>query len=263
MDRTPPPRHLFEQAVPARPVRPLASHFSASDYPALAIRERRQGLVEFALRVARDGRPSGCSVLNQGTASVLEIATCDILLRRARFEPARDSGGQAVEGAVRGRIKWALPPPPPIPDRMMSRHRIRADGSMSDCVVKTLIGNQVRRRESASCERMDTPSDVLTAIRGQSAAPEPHVRTEFRLLRSADEPWPDFARRGERVLARSYARLVVEEGGKVGRCTVVETMTLLGRAPTPCRSAGTVDPRGLSLPSEVRIAMAVILEEGP
>lgn len=263
VDRTQPSPELFDRAVPARSVQPLASYVTSDDYPALAIRAGEQGLVEFALRVGADGRPAGCSVLNQSRSVALEVATCQLLTSRARFEPARDKSGQAVEAAVRGRIKWVLPPAPPMPERMAMRHRIRADGSASDCVMETVIGGEITRRQATICENLQTPAAILAAIRGQSALPEPYVLTEMRLLKSASEPWPDFKESGARVLARSYARLVVEEDGRVSRCTVIESSSIIGRSPNPCRPTMTLNPKGLSLPSELRVVMAVMLEKEP
>jgi protein TonB len=100
-------------ATPARAKANLASLFSDNDYPAEAVAAREQGLVGFALDVGPDGRVSGCTITRSSGSTSLDEATCSLISARARFTPARDSGGAPVADHVRGRISWVLPPPPP------------------------------------------------------------------------------------------------------------------------------------------------------
>lgn len=87
----------------------LAAYFTDDDYPQDAIRKEEQGTVAFRLIIAPDGRVTDCQIDSSSGSSALDAATCRILRSRARFAPARDSGGSAVADEMSGRIKWVLP----------------------------------------------------------------------------------------------------------------------------------------------------------
>jgi len=107
---------LPEQASSTSARANLASYISDSDYPAEAIRAGEQGTVGFKLDIGPDGLVSACTILLSSNSASLDAATCRILQARARFTPARDSAGHAVADAVKGRIRWVLPPDEPEPE---------------------------------------------------------------------------------------------------------------------------------------------------
>jgi protein TonB len=108
-------------AVRARPLRPLPSLFSGYDYPIEAASFNVQGSVEFALVIAANGRVRDCRIVRMSLIRVFGPATCEVLRRRARYTPARDTDGRAVEDMDSGRVFWGLPtvrrpiPPPTRP----------------------------------------------------------------------------------------------------------------------------------------------------
>jgi protein TonB len=86
--------------------RPL---FEASDYPPEARRSGWEGSVIADLTVTAKGRVSQCVVGESSGYAVLDQATCTILTTRAKFYPAKDRSGNAVEDVVRTPpINWAL-----------------------------------------------------------------------------------------------------------------------------------------------------------
>ena len=97
---------------PARAKANLPSLFTTNDYPAEALRKREAGTVSFAVAIGRDGRVTGCTITASSGSASLDATTCAILQRRARFTPARDASGRAVEDRTVGRIRWALPSVP-------------------------------------------------------------------------------------------------------------------------------------------------------
>lgn len=261
IDRRPLERELFERATPAKSVAPLASYVSDHDYPATALRQGEQGTVEFALRVGKDGRASGCSILSPPASFGLEFTTCRLLTARARFEAARDKEGKAVEGAVTGRIRWVLPPATGrVPDRLTLRFRLLPGGEVVNCVGEVEVDGRTSRSERKDCAAMVPPAEIVAAIRLQSDAASPQVRTELRLVRSADGPLPDLGGTGARILSRSDARVAVEVDGKVSDCTVVEAMSLMGRDLNPCRPLMTVGGRRLERRTDMRLIMATLIE---
>jgi periplasmic protein TonB len=82
---------------------------TTEDYPSSAIRAEESGTTGFRLEVGPDGKASGCSVTSSSGSSTLDDATCRLVARRARFTPAKDTGGNAVSDSYSGRIRWVLP----------------------------------------------------------------------------------------------------------------------------------------------------------
>ena|SRR3712207_1372310 len=97
------------QAEPPRPVRNLASYVEAGDYPRRALRELGVGTVDFELIVAPSGRVAQCRVTRSSGASDLDLLTCQIMVARARFRPARDAAGAPVEGRYTSNMTWSIP----------------------------------------------------------------------------------------------------------------------------------------------------------
>jgi uncharacterized protein (TIGR02246 family) len=101
-------------ASPAGPVPliPLPRLLTAADYPAEAIRLGQQGNVGMRLRVGAHGRVEGCAITASSGSAHLDSASCRVIVRRARFRPARDSAGRPVAGAFDQVIAWRMQPVP-------------------------------------------------------------------------------------------------------------------------------------------------------
>jgi len=54
------------------------------------------------------GRASGCTVLRSSGSAALDETTCRLVLKRFRFTPARDAGGQATPGEIDYDQEWAI-----------------------------------------------------------------------------------------------------------------------------------------------------------
>jgi protein TonB len=87
----------------------LSSLIRAPDYPAEAIAARAQGNTGVLLTVHPSGRVTGCSVTASSGWSMLDAATCRLLVSRARFHPARDAAGNPQIGTFPTVIAWRLP----------------------------------------------------------------------------------------------------------------------------------------------------------
>nr|WP_294849232.1 energy transducer TonB [uncultured Sphingomonas sp.] len=87
----------------------LLSLFSDDDYPQSALRNEEQGTTTVRLTIGPDGRVSGCDVTGSSGSSSLDATTCNVLRRRARFTPAKDSAGNATGDSVSQRVTWRLP----------------------------------------------------------------------------------------------------------------------------------------------------------
>ena len=79
------------------------------DYPAAAIGSGAEGTVRFTLTVDPNGGVVGCSIVHSSGSSVLDQATCRLMMRRARFTPALDSNGNPVAGTITQDVVWKSP----------------------------------------------------------------------------------------------------------------------------------------------------------
>ena len=106
---TPPPAAPLPQAVA-----PYA-WIAAEDYPQQAARAGLGGWVGYALDVDAQGGVTGCKVTRYSGVAALDNITCGLLMRRARFLPARGADGKAVASHYAGRLMWNAPAPLPMP----------------------------------------------------------------------------------------------------------------------------------------------------
>ena len=102
----PPPPRVVQKAQSMKGS--LQGLISGDDYPAAAMRNEEQGTVSIRLTIGSDGRVSGCDIASSSGSSSLDSATCNIIRRRARFTPARDSNGQPTSDSMTQRITWRL-----------------------------------------------------------------------------------------------------------------------------------------------------------
>jgi protein TonB len=120
---TPPPYIPPAPAPPAPPPPPrktqsaqsakgdLRTLFSTDDYPASALAAGVGGTAQAELSIGTDGRVTGCTLIRSTGNGALDSATCNILRRRAKFTPARDSSGNATADTIRTPpITWVVPP---------------------------------------------------------------------------------------------------------------------------------------------------------
>jgi periplasmic protein TonB len=89
--------------------RRLLSHLVQNDdYPREAFARGEQGTVFFALLVLPNGRVGNCRVTRSSGSSSLDARTCEIMVRHARFVPARDAQGNPVSGTHESSLGWFL-----------------------------------------------------------------------------------------------------------------------------------------------------------
>lgn len=114
---------------------------TSEDYPATALREGQEGVTAFLLNIDKNGVPVKCTISSSSGAATLDQATCDLLIARARFTPARDTNGKPLVGSYSNKINWRIPESdgsfrlPPLPFRQVTTFTINTDGSASDCVA--------------------------------------------------------------------------------------------------------------------------------
>lgn len=105
----PPPPAPKGPAIPASPRGDPGSWASSEDYPSAALREGAQGTAGFHLTIGPDGRVTSCEITSSSGNDQLDKATCQLVSRRARFTPAKDSDGHPMAGSYSNRIRWQVP----------------------------------------------------------------------------------------------------------------------------------------------------------
>jgi periplasmic protein TonB len=104
----PPPPRKVQSASPARG--DVRSSFSNDDYPAAAIAAEAQGTAQARLTIGPDGRVVGCDLIRSTGNNALDSTTCNILRRRVKFTPAKDSNGNpTTDTYTTPPISWVLP----------------------------------------------------------------------------------------------------------------------------------------------------------
>lgn len=86
-----------------------AGWVTTDDYRNNWIRQEMAGKARFRLEIAADGRVTGCTITTSSGHPELDAATCALVGKRAKFQPARGSGGEPVAGTYSNAIDWQLP----------------------------------------------------------------------------------------------------------------------------------------------------------
>lgn len=91
------------------PERNIASYVSNGDYPTTALERRAMGQVEARVTVTPDGKASDCQMVRSSGHDDLDQITCRVVVKRARFKPARDREGHAMSSPFLFTIWWLMP----------------------------------------------------------------------------------------------------------------------------------------------------------
>ena len=96
------------------PIAPKASNnpgawVTTGDYRSNWIRQELTGTAGFRLQVSAQGRVTGCTITSSTGHAQLDEATCALVTRRARFEPAKDANGKEVAGTFSSAVRWQIP----------------------------------------------------------------------------------------------------------------------------------------------------------
>ncbi len=107
--RPPPSSPAPIVAYKPRPKGSPGNWVTTNDYPSKALSEERQGTTAFRLEVSAQGAVTGCTITNSSGSDDLDGATCNALIRRAKFEPALDYSGKPVASMFSSRVRWQIP----------------------------------------------------------------------------------------------------------------------------------------------------------
>ena len=84
--------------------------FSYGDYPPEALRNHWEGTVRAELTINERGAVEVCRIVQSSGHEVLDAATCNLIITRARFTPAKDGNGKPRKDTiVSPPISWRIP----------------------------------------------------------------------------------------------------------------------------------------------------------
>lgn len=114
-----PPVVIHETAPPAPPAPSVASPLkprgdpnqwvTSDDYPSADIRANNQGTTAVRLDIDATGKATNCTVTASSGFQTLDDKTCQMLMRRARFTPAKDASGAGIPQTWSKRVRWQVP----------------------------------------------------------------------------------------------------------------------------------------------------------
>lgn len=221
------PPGLFDR-VPS-PVIPLVSLFGADDYPDEAIRNAEEGIVGVVLRVGPTGQLTDCIVESSSRSASLDSQTCRIFWQRARFKPARDGQGRAVESAIRQRIKWALPgpgaPPSMSPWSLRFTLTFAKAGTRPACRISTNGALDPDHQIEQDTRNCDFVVDNFMVETSKLAIAKGTVIFEMRFSPSTAALEPSTPA-GMAILSQRISHVDIDTLGKVVDCRVVSQIQL-------------------------------------
>ncbi|MGP1281347.1 MAG: TIR domain-containing protein [Parasphingopyxis sp.] len=102
-----PPRSA--ETTPPQPVGNPAGWVRASDYPSNILRNGEEGTSRYQVRVGANGIPTACFTIGSSGHFQLDARACNMVMSRARFQPARNAAGNPVPGLYSGSHRWRAP----------------------------------------------------------------------------------------------------------------------------------------------------------
>jgi hypothetical protein len=92
----------------AAPLTKPSTWILSEDYPSSMLVRGKQALVNFRLNVDAEGLPTACEVQRSYSDPEFDRVTCNHLMKRARFSPALDESGRAVQSYYLNSVSWIM-----------------------------------------------------------------------------------------------------------------------------------------------------------
>lgn len=100
------PPKLFDPVAP----KPRNGNWvTDNDYRTVWISREWEGTAAFRLTIGTDGKVRDCTITQSTGHAALDDATCTLVTRRAKFDPAKNEQGQTVSGSFSSAVRWQIP----------------------------------------------------------------------------------------------------------------------------------------------------------
>ena len=95
-------------APAATDARQAEANAALNVYPKESLANGEQGTVFYRVKIDVRGHATDCEVTQSSGYDRLDMATCSMLMDRARFTPARDGRGHATRSTFDGKVVWRI-----------------------------------------------------------------------------------------------------------------------------------------------------------
>jgi hypothetical protein len=96
-------------SVKAEPSNNAGRWVTNDDYPRADLVRKNEGRTTFLLTVGADGATTACRIVGSSGFSSLDTRTCELILSRSAFHPAKDAAGRAVPSFYINTVRWQVP----------------------------------------------------------------------------------------------------------------------------------------------------------
>lgn len=234
------------------PIGSPADWIDPGDYPATALRYDMTGVTAFRLAVDPEGRPTRCDIATSSGFDVLDKATCERLMTRARFSPSRGGKVGTAERAYVGRVRWVMPedvtPPAPVSERF-GRLLLSFDpaGKLSSCRMVIDVPIAATPPPQPPCKLLEEsmPPAFTDAVKGTAAGSQVEAELQTAITFTPELRARVLATRpGYEQLALSVHRFTVTKEGTLGKCIFEEQRGIESMIGNNCMTmdAGKFDP---------------------
>lgn len=146
---------------------------STDDYPPGARRANRQGTTRYVVAVDKSGAPTNCTIIKSSGHQDLDDKTCQLVMKRAKFIPARDDAGDAAPGIIRHLVVWTTSLTPQLlPAYAGYGVTVAFDntGAITSCEVASLVkGFELTPAQAGKCKSIGN-ADVFSELLGRPTA---------------------------------------------------------------------------------------------
>lgn len=98
-----------EEAIAVKARNNPGGWITEADYKSSWINRGYAGTAGFRLAIGASGRVEGCQITHSTSHAVLDEATCALVTKRTRFDPARNGAGDKVPGNYASSVLWQIP----------------------------------------------------------------------------------------------------------------------------------------------------------
>lgn len=188
------------------------------NYPPSAIRAGEHGRVVAIVSIDATGHPTACRIDISIGSPALEKGTCDVVLAKGKFEPARDAKGRAIASEMTMPVRWVLPGQadyllPSETNDFINITTIAADDTIIGC--ESLVTGKLQSNDLTRCGF--DPAGLRANVKAVGVY---RLQSEF-LIRNGDTPPMPAAPVGSRLLSLRETRQTVDAAGVPTNCTVV------------------------------------------
>lgn len=92
----------------AMPIGNPGKWVSSSDYPAHLVAQGIEGLIQFRLSIDATGKVSNCAIQQSTRPAEFDKKVCQIMMQRARFDPALDASGRPIASYWRSSFRFSM-----------------------------------------------------------------------------------------------------------------------------------------------------------